>query len=307
MALTLNMMEQLAEWCTTSDTIADNRASARRDFFGYDEPGDVNYMPGVEDLNSRERRFIGWFGFHFRLHDGQHPAELAARAILDRSTLNSALESIKSARYIMAVVTFVNPGSGIYLKLEDEEFEVSSRVLSRVLQVDDSLFVHLLPIGRGRWLPAPGWLLWPIRIGPGMQPHLKEFQLNPIAVERFLQKRRDKSSKKPPKIEQPRDKSLKAAVARMSAAAQAAGQQKLIMRPSEWQDIILPYLTSGDFNSLIQNITDRIDGDQSVEGLNKWLPLAVNIWNNTPQPDRGGKTAQEQSPFTQNDNDVILG
>ena len=140
-----------------------------------------------------------------------------------------------------------------------------------------------------------------------MQPHLKEFQLNPIAVERFLQKRRDKSSNKLPKIEQPRDKSLKAAVARMSAAAQAAGQQKLIMRPSEWQDIILPYLTSGDFNSFIQDITDRIDGDQSVEGLNKWLPLAVNIWNNTPQPDRGGKTAQEQSPFTQNDNDVILG
>ena len=304
MALTPSMIEQLAEWCAKSDAIADSRASARRDFFRYDEPGDVNYMPGSEDINSRERRFIGWFGFHFRLPDGQHPAELAARAILDRSTLNSALESIKGTRYIMAVVTFVNPGSGIYLKLEDEEFEVSSRVLSRVLQVDDTLSVHLLPIGRGRWLPAPGWLLWPIRIGQGMQTHLKEFQLNPIAVERFLQKRRDNSSEGQPKTEQPCDKSLKAAVARMSATAKAAGQKKLIMRPREWHDIILPYLIPGDFNSFIQDITDRIDGDQSIEELNKWLPLAVNIWNNTPQPDRGGKTALEQSPSTQNDNDV---
>lgn len=104
--------------------------------------------------------------------------------------------------------------------------------------------------------------------------------------------------------EHPHDKSLEVAVARMSAAAKAAGQKKLIMRPREWQDIILPYLIPSDFNSFIQDITDRIDGDQSIEELNKWLPLAVNIWNNTPQPDRGGKTALEQSPFTQNDSNV---
>ena len=89
-----------------------------------------------------------------------------------------------------------------------------------------------------------------------------------------------------------------------SATAKAAGQKKLIMRPREWHDIILPYLIPGDFNSFRQDITDRIDGDQSIEELNKWLPLAVNIWNNTPQPDRGGKTAFEQSPSIQNDNDV---
>ena len=31
----------------------------------------------------------------------------------------------------------------------------------------------------------------------------------------------------------------------------------------------------------------------SVEEANLWLGLAMNIWNNTPQPDRGGKTASE--------------
>jgi hypothetical protein len=30
-----------------------------------------------------------------------------------------------------------------------------------------------------------------------------------------------------------------------------------------------------------------------VEDLNKWLGLAVNIWNNVPQPDRGNKSAVE--------------
>lgn len=30
----------------------------------------------------------------------------------------------------------------------------------------------------------------------------------------------------------------------------------------------------------------------SIDELNKWLGLAMNIWNNTPQPDRSGK-----SPF----------
>jgi hypothetical protein len=30
-----------------------------------------------------------------------------------------------------------------------------------------------------------------------------------------------------------------------------------------------------------------------VDELQGWLDLAMNIWNNTPQPDRGGKSATE--------------
>jgi hypothetical protein len=52
-------IEQLAEWCLRSDTLADIRATARRDFFGYDEPGEAHYMEGAGDVTSRERRFLG--------------------------------------------------------------------------------------------------------------------------------------------------------------------------------------------------------------------------------------------------------
>ena len=58
MALNANMVEQLAEWCLRNDTMADIRAVARRDFFGYDEPGEARYMGGAGDVTSRERRFL---------------------------------------------------------------------------------------------------------------------------------------------------------------------------------------------------------------------------------------------------------
>ncbi len=34
MTLTAHMVEQLAEWCLRSDTLADDRATARKDFSG---------------------------------------------------------------------------------------------------------------------------------------------------------------------------------------------------------------------------------------------------------------------------------
>jgi hypothetical protein len=59
MALTANMVELLAQWCAQNEAVADIRARARGDFFGYDEPGTIKYMPGSEELNARERRFLG--------------------------------------------------------------------------------------------------------------------------------------------------------------------------------------------------------------------------------------------------------
>ena len=82
MAITVNMIEELAQWCSRSDTLADVRSQVRREYFGYDEPGEVKYMPGTEEVTSRERRFLGWFAFSFRLPDGKHPAEMAAAAML---------------------------------------------------------------------------------------------------------------------------------------------------------------------------------------------------------------------------------
>src|SRR4030042_5932228 len=121
MTLNANMVEQLADWCLRSDTLIDIRATARRDFFGYDEPGEARYMEGAGDVTSRERRFLGWFALTFKLPDGRYPAELAASAILGGSDLTSVIDSIKGSRYVLAMVAMVNPGRGWILKLEDEE------------------------------------------------------------------------------------------------------------------------------------------------------------------------------------------
>ena len=112
MALTNSLVERLADWCLKSDTLADVRATARRDFFGYDDPREVHYMKGAGEVTSRERRFLGWFALTFKLPDGRYPAELAAAAILNGSELNSALESIRKSRYVLAMVSMVIPGKG---------------------------------------------------------------------------------------------------------------------------------------------------------------------------------------------------
>jgi len=92
----------------TTEELADARASARSHFFGYDEPGEVKYMPGTEEVNSRERRFLGWFAFSFRLSDGKHPSELAAATMLSGDDLAATLKSLQSSRYVMAIVAMVN-------------------------------------------------------------------------------------------------------------------------------------------------------------------------------------------------------
>jgi len=126
-------------------------------------------MAGTGEVNGWERRFLGWFGFSFRLPDGRHPVEMAATALLSGARLTLAIKSIQATRYVMAVTTMVRPGKGVYLELEDEEFEVDSRVLSQVLHKDDALCAHIMPVGRGRWLVCLGWLVWPVRLGPGIR------------------------------------------------------------------------------------------------------------------------------------------
>ena len=291
MTLNANIVEQLAEWCLRDDALAEVRAAARRDFFGYDEPGEARYMEGAGDITSRERRFLGWFALTFKLPDGRCPAELAASVILNGNELASVIDSIRGSRYVLAMVAMANPGRGLILKLEDEEFTVGSRQLSRLFNRDDALCAHIIPAGQRGWLVGPGWLSWPMRIMPGMQSMLKKFQPSPIDLERFLQQRKD-PSEDGPKVELPRDSSLKAAVARMTKAAKAEGYENLIMTPTQWKKLVLSHMKSSQINDFSKEIVDRVGEVNSVEEVNKWLGLAMNIWNNTPQPDRGGK-----SPF----------
>lgn len=293
MPLTASMVEQLAEWCSRSDALADIRSRARSDYFGYDEPGEVKYLTGAEEVNSRERRFLGWFAFSFRLPDGKYPSEQAAAAMLKGDDLAAALKSVQSSRYVMAMVAMVNPGRGMVLSLEDEEFELTSCQLCRVFKKGDTICTHIIPVGRGRWLPGPGWLLWPIRVMPGMQASLKSFQLSPIDVERFLQQRRTEPSEESKKVEYPRDATLDAAVARMTEAAQAEGRKELIMAADEWKRLVISYMMSDKIAEFGKEIVSRVGEVDSAEDINRWLALAMNIWNTTPQPDRGGKSAYE--------------
>jgi hypothetical protein len=251
-------------------------------------------MEGAGDVTSRERRFLGWFVLTFKLLDGRSPAELAAAAILSGSDLTSAIDSIKGSRYVLAMVAMVNPGRGLILRLEDEEFTVDNRQLSRILNRDDALYAHIIPAGRRGWLVGPGWLEWPMRIMPGMQAMLKNFQLSPIDLERLLQQRNDPSEDRP-KVEPPRDDILKAAVARMTKEAKAEGHANLIMTPAQWKKLVLSHMKSSQITDFSKEIVDRVGKVNSVDEINKWLGLAMNIWNNTPQPDRGGKSPFEIS------------
>ncbi len=293
MALTYITVEQLGEWCAKSEDIVDIRARARSHFFGYYNKEPTNYIAGTGDINSRERRFLGWFAFNFRLPDGRHPAELAANALFNQPRLSSAMNAIQKARYITGVATMIIRGRGFNLELEDEEFAINAPVLSHTLQRGQAVSAHILPAGRSRWLLVPGWLTWPIQPGPGMRSRLKSsFQPNPIEVERFLQGR-VKVPEELRDIEYAQDDTLEEAVARMSEAAKKEGRSQFIMSPEEWKNIVLSHMKSNDFNGFVKEIYQRVENFNSIKELNKWLALTMNIWNNTPQPDRGGKSANQ--------------
>ena len=284
-------VELLARWCAGSEELADIRAKARSDFFGYDDLRPIKYWEGAEELNGRERRFLGWFVFYFRLENGKHPAEVAAAALLKGAELTSGLKSIQGARYVTAVVTMVAPGKGIFLEVENEEFEVMSSYLSRQFNREDVICAHLLTIGRNRWAAGPGWLTWPTRFGPGIRAHLKQFQSDPIEVERFLQGRSSENDQH--KLDIPQDKTLEEAVMRMTEAARSEGKSQLVLSLEEWKSKVLALMKGNGFNTFYQDIVKGVGKYSSLDDLNKWMGLASNIWNNVPQPDRGNKSAVE--------------
>jgi len=209
----------------------------------------------------------------------------------DQYTTQGGIELVPFYTPDEAMVAMINPGRGLILRLEDEEFTVDNRQLSHIFSRDEAICAHIIPAGRRGWLVGPGWLSWPVRIMPGMQAMLKNFQLSPIDLERFLQQRKD-PSKERPKVELPRDSSLKAAVTRMTKEAKAEDHQNLVMTTAQWKKLVFPYMKSSQINEFIKEVVNRVGAVDSVEDINKWIGLAMNIWNNTPQPDRGGK-----SPF----------
>jgi len=126
-----------------------------------------------------------------------------------------------------------------------------------------------------------------------MRSRLKtSFQPDPIEAERFLQGR-VKVPMKLRDIEYPQDDMLEEAVARMSEAAKKKGRPPFSMSPGEWKNIVPLHMKSNDFNGFVEEIYQRVGNFNSIKEINKWLALTTNIWNNTPQPDRGGKSANQ--------------
>jgi hypothetical protein len=292
MAFTASQLEEVAAWCGIGRDLAAERKDAQRQFFGEDDDRPATYWPGAGDPTSRQRRFQGWFMFDFRLSDGRQPAEVAAASLYRGTDLTEALDAVRRARFILAIIGSTDGKRSTFLELEDEHFEVRSATWAQMLARGRAVVAHLVPVRQRFWLPGPGWLEWPFAIGPNMRRELKTFQPNPIQVERLVQGRAGGAEDEPPP-DQPQDATLDAAVARMSAAAQAAGRLELVLSVAEWRAMVLRHMAGTEPSAYFGEVTGRMGAAGSMDDLNLWLGLANNIWNATPQPDRGGKTAYE--------------
>lgn len=291
MAVTAARLEEIAAWCETTPELEEHRQAAWRLFFTEDDPRPVRYWPGAGDRTSRLRRFLGWFMFAYELPEGDRPAARAIHALYVPGARADLERAVAAARFVLSIVTSVLPGRAVFLELEDERFEVQDRRLSRALTATASLCAYLVPSGRrGEWL-GPGWLEWPIRIGPNMRKDLRRLQPDPIEVERLLQPRAaNEDERRPPPAQ---DATLAEAVTRMTSAAEAAGRSGLIMAISDWQALVLAHLERLDIIGFNEKVADLAGPADGIEDLDRWMQLAMNIWNTTPQPDRAGKTAYE--------------
>lgn len=277
------MLEEITAWCRVSSELAEERQSSQHLFFAEDDPRSVNHWPGAEDRVSTERRFLGYFIFDHQIRTGEAPAETAAKHLYGGEEESDILEAIRGARFVFAIVASVI-GRSVYLEIEDESLEVRSSNWSGWLRSGQAVLAHLVPIRHGYWIPGPGWLVWPTEIGPGMRSSLKQFQMDPLTVERFLEGRSvEPGAKQRPAP--PRDKTLKQAVDRMTESAQRVGRQGLVMSTWEWEALVCSHLQDVSTSGFAKDIIARIGDLEDVDELQGWLDLAMNIWNNTPQPE----------------------
>jgi hypothetical protein len=285
------MIEEILDWCVDSPALGPELRRARHQFFAEGDPRPLKYWPGAEGVISRERRFLGYFMFDHRLSTGETTAETAVGRLYSGAEKAEALQSVRGTRFVFAAVSSVI-GRSVYLEIEDESLEVRSSAWSQLLQPGQAIVAHVVPVRHGYWIPGPGWLVWPTRIGPGMRSSLKEFQMDPLTVERFLEGRSAEPGAKQ-RPTPPRDKTLKQAVDRMTEAAQREGRQGLVMSTWEWEALVCTRFQDVSTGAFAKDVIARIGEPEDIDELQGWLDLAMNIWNNTPQPDRGGKSAIE--------------
>ncbi|MGI8824871.1 MAG: hypothetical protein ACR2JC_04355 [Chloroflexota bacterium] len=291
MAFTQRQLDEVVSWVADAPSLALHRKFARRHYFGEDDPRPVEYWGGAGDPTSRRRRFLGYFLFAYRLPDGRNPAEAGIEELYRDSEREVPMRAVRGARYVMAAVRSVLPGRAVYLEVEKERFELRHHAWSSQIPAKSTIFAHLVPSRRGLWVLGPGWLEMPMRLGPGVRSNLSNLQPDPIFLERLLQGRiaLDEEERPAP----PQDATLREAASRMSAEARLKGKDELILSAEAWEALVWPYLMHADITSLSEEIMRRAGNETDIDELNMWMALANNIWNTTPQPDRGGKTANE--------------
>jgi hypothetical protein len=84
---------------------------------------------------------------------------------------------------------------------------------------------------------------------------------------------------------------LAGAVTRLTEIARADGRDDLIRPLSEWEGLVQRYIVNADFPGFIEEAGGLVATDEAE--AQEWTDLLTNIWNTTPQPDRGGRTALE--------------
>jgi len=295
MAFTASQLEEISAWCADSRDLAAHRRVAQSEFFGEEDGRPVSYWEGAGDQTSRQRRFLGWFMFDFRLPDDRRPAQVGVELLYRGADLVEALEAVRRTRFVLAIVRSTDGRRSSFLELEEERFEVRNPIWARMLSRGSTVVAHLVPVRNRCWLAGPGWLEWPVGIGPNMRRDLKKFQPNPIEIERLMQGRVSDGGHENLREIPPQCLTLEAAVARLTTAATDAGRPELVLSVEEWRALVLRHMADTDANAYFSEIIGRIGSATSVEDLNLWLGLVNDIWNATPQPDRGGKTASELS------------
>lgn len=293
MAFNQGMLEQIVDWCRDSFELETTRREARSHFFGDEDERPVEYWPGTGEFISKERRFLGYFLFNWELPSGEHPGEAAVKRLFEGDLRAEALSAVRGARFVFAYATGII-GRSVYLELEEERFEVRSAQWAANLHRGLVVVAHLVPVRHGYWLPGPGWAELPFTLGDGMRANLAEMQMDPISFERMLQSR-SRPLDEEPRPEPPRDDDLDAAVARMTTWASEHGQAGLIMPAGEWESLVQEHMEDGAISALLQNLLGRLVEEPTNDDLQYLANLLSNIWNNTPQLDRGGRTATQMA------------
>ena len=75
---------------------------------------------------------------------------------------------------------------------------------------------------------------------------------------------------------------LDAAVTHMTKAAQSEGRNNLVMTADEWKKLVLSGVRGG-VREFGMEIVNRVSRGESIDIVNRWLALAMDIWNAMPE------------------------